>query len=372
MVKNKALIIHHDGNLNHNPFLASLKHILSPKYEIEYRCTFRNIEISGVKVKKANIITYRLVHKLIAQLPFILYPLRLLSCFFSVNTADIIISVDREGAIDSYLLNTKPGCKRIHISFEIMFKEETSNRFKAAEIVALEKSEIIIIQDRIRAELFSCENKINMNKIKIVPLVYYDKKHKTLRRIRDEVKIPEHHQVILWQGSLRKWNGIEKFYKLIENLPKNHSILVHGRDRVEVEHFRSLFSDTKNVFYSDVEYKDVLNMQSLFEGISWGIVFYQMQKNNRYTGLNIQEIGHASGKFGNFMRHGIPVIYDGCGQFLTYEIENNKIGMHFDKFLEKAEFIEGEALINYQRRCQNYYDKKLKAEKLEKLIATLF
>ena len=111
-------------------------------------------------------------------------------------------------------------------------------------------------------------------------------------------------------------------------------------------------------------------MASLFSGICWGVVFYNKQTHNKFTGLNIQEVGHASGKFGNFMRHGIPVIYDGCGQFLTKEIRKYSLGLPLNDFLTNLHLAQNETAA-YQKRCLEYYEKKLTPDRLEHFFARL-
>lgn len=355
----RVLIIHPEGNINQNPFLATFVKIWGKKYNIDYWCTFSSPKNNNkINIIKKNKTVFRLRHKIISYFPFFLNVFRYFSKLKPNQPWDYIISIDREGVIEGYLVNTSEIVKHVHLSFEIMFTEETSKIFKCAEIKALKKVHKVIIQDEMRAESFCNENAFDERKVDLIPIVYPRLQKKADYRVRDAVGIPSENQVILWQGSLRHWNGVSRLKQLVEFLPKNYSIIIHGRDKIELEYFKKT-NEHRSIFISTFEFDTVLDMSPLFAGVKWGIVFYEPQQGNRFLGKNIAEIGMASGKFGNFMRHSIPVIYNGCGSILTQEIEYNKLGISFEKF-KSLEMYSSETIhAAYRLRCQDYFERKI-------------
>ena len=358
----RILIIHPEGNLYQNPLLTSMVTAWSNKHSIDYECVFSRPVAQNINIIKRNKLIFQIKHKLICYFPNLIFLFRYIFQLKSRRLWDRVISVDREGAIEAFQISQVNKLEHIHISFEIMFLAETSKSFKNSEVLALKDVDKIIIQDETRAKLFCTENTIDINRTQLVPIAYPSLQASPGYRIRDEVGIPIENSVILWQGSLRKWNGVEQLKKLIEYLPENYSVLIHGRDAIELEHFKN-FNDSENIFISNKKFENVLDMSALFEGVTWGIVFYEVQKNNRFLGRNIAEIGLASGKFGNFMRHGIPVIYNQCGPYLTKEIEENKLGVSFEEFNSILTIEKSISNNSYRRNCLDYFEDKINYER---------
>ena len=226
---------------------------------------------------------------------------------------DLILGVDREGLILASVFSKLLKKPFAFISFEIMFKSETSFKFKLIEIYASKKVKRWYVQDKIRANLLSKENGMSLGNCFKLPLASKGVGKFPYYRVRDKLKIPVDRKVAIMLGGLQKWSMVEEVISTIQNWPKNWSLILHfryGNTSTKLNKILSCMSPLarKKIYISDLDFNKVDNLGELLNGIDVGLAFYNPIFQSRFNGKNIDYIGLASGKISTFLRYGIPII----------------------------------------------------------------
>lgn len=229
-----------------------------------------------------------------------------------------VISVDRAGVLEATAITKKLGTVHYHLSYEIFFADETSPRYKRIERAAYKNVTAVIIQDRLRAELFCQENDVSLSKISLIPLCLRKNAASPdfAPRARDLCGIPLDKKVLISIGSLADWSMAREIIQQVCDLPKEWVLLMNERfgDARELEAYVESIGMTGRIYFNSSPVRDIRDIKQVLQGCSFGLAFYKPTYKSKYTGKNIKNIGLASGKLVTFLSHELPVITNIEGQ----------------------------------------------------------
>lgn len=372
MNNQRILIIHHEGNAVNNPSMKAMidyfgergyafdfvsqKRILSQPDMPDVRWFFDGWILRRFKTIAENILCSHAMSRLIIWWQW-RNRLR--------NQYDFIIGVDRQGLIEAHYLSQFMRIPFFFISFEIMFAEETSSRFKQLERDASGKVTAWIVQDEVRAEKLAQENQLDRSKVFYLPLASRGLGTLGPGRLRDELGIPKDKQVMIAMGSIEKWAMIDEILTSLPLWPDNWALIVHDRYGFTKKQMANFITPERNVsrrlFISESSTKYVDDMGYILNGVSFGLAFYRSFSGHQYWGNNLKHLGRASGKIATYLRYGIPVIANDTG-VMAEDIKIFRLGHVVDSPMDIPELLQtisGIDIDAYCHHCQNYFNHKL-------------
>ncbi|WP_180111895.1 hypothetical protein [Acinetobacter sp. YH12136] len=371
--KKKILIIHPEGNIFNNPNLLAIANYLSDDFDVDVlmpqflytnESKFEMIVYKPIWNKIKNRINYFLLYKLL----FIFFSSRYTKKY------DFIFGVDRIGIIDAYLLSKKNKCNYALISYEILFKDETSQQFKEIEITSCQKISFAIVQDELRGRFLVKENKINDNKLIFIPVASdgfseISEKKNILHKI---FNLPPETNILIFTGSVAQWTSIDEILEQANDfLPPNWALVIHdryGKARQSIHKMKLDYTIGKNIFLIEDSIFSFEDLNSILSDAVLGIVSYRPVEGSPYTGKNIQHIGLASGKFSTYMKNGLPTLVyraDELGEIVTA----NRLGFFVNDLKNLRHILENfEGRDKYETHCQYFFNTTLSFENYKNIL----
>lgn len=377
----RVLLVHAEGNINSNPNLTGIVELLA---ESGYRVILRLPRLpipqfapsDGVELQFRTRFVGRAVRKL-AEWTGSFRLLRLLFGWTAnrFRGTDLVIGVDTYGGIEASVI-----AKRIHaplgfISYEIFFRSEVGDAVKNVEVCALRDLEFAICQDSVRAGCLSSENAIDIGKIHTIPVAGRGSvPGLRTSTLHDELGIDRSKRVALLSGSIANWGMVDDLLATLPEWPEDWVLVLHDRyngaiaRRKFIEHGRPL-----NCFVSSLQVPDIRLLGTLLQSADVGIALYRPTYGDRYTGLNLANIGLSSGKISTYLQNGIPVIVNELGQMSTY-VRNCRLG----GVVESAADIPATLAAlgpreDYADRCRSFFESRLDlnlfASRLESVVS---
>ncbi len=368
----RILILHPEGNSFNNPTLkAFIDHCVAEDVEVDI--WHRRSLAPTPQTPKVKWLSYgriwalmkmwalsRICSKAIASV------LVHLENWFVFRTYDLIIGVDREGLIDAHHLSRLTKVPYVFFSFEIMFANETSEKFKRYEREAAASVRLWLVQDSDRALHLSRENGLDMKNVFLCPVSSPGSPSLPLRRLRDALSIPPEKKVAIVIGSIASWSMADRILASVISWPDDWVLLVHeryGRTLELVERFGGNTSRLlgSKIFVNNEPVDAVDDMGAVLSGADVGLAFYQPDYKSPFTGRNLEVLGLASGKVATYLRHGIPVLMNSIGR---YAVDAKRRG--FGVVVDSAHDIPA-ALANTDWRgpsvrAREYFDKEIDAD----------
>ncbi|QIL21428.1 glycosyltransferase family 4 protein [Thermomonas sp. HDW16] len=321
----KVLVIHGEGNTFNNPSLKAIIDLLGSR---GYQCHIRYASSPAPMPSYPNIVqlpygwflrkvkrwTYdRLCSRWLARLFVSIEDIAIYPEF------DLILAVDRLGLIEAAILSKRHGTPFVFISFEIMFADETSRRFKRIERLSARNCCFWIVQDEVRAACLVEENALDIENSFILPLASAGPGVFPAMRLRDQMGIPKNYSVAVLIGSLTTWSMAKETIESVRDWPPDWALLVHERygntesalNRLGV----SAHELSDRIYFSGQAPDRVDDLGYVLEGVSAGLAFYRPTHDSIYTGKNLEYLGFASGKVSTYLRYGIPVICNEIGLY---------------------------------------------------------
>ena len=370
----RVLIIHTDGNSFNNPTLKCIIDLLLEKgCEIDLRYPKSDAPMPAC-YEGIRFLPFGARLKLWKVRAFDRYFFRPIMFLFVLaekllhyKKYDLIIGVDRQGLIEASILNKITNTPYVFISFEIMFEDETSARYKSPEREASKNVAAWIVQDEVRAGQLQRENLLDPAKKILLPLASAGVGEAKVDRIRDRLEIPNDKKVAIVIGSLDKWSMASQILQCVAVWPDEWVLVVHaryGRTRELLAGEFAAYSGLldRKIFISDAASEMVDDMGSILAGVSAGLAFYKPDYDTNYygwyIGKNLEHLGLASGKISTYLRYGVPVILNEVGLYAeeARQFQFGCVVQHPEQIKDCLEKISHE---EYRHSAKDYFVNKL-------------
>lgn len=370
----RVLIIHTDGNLFNNPTLKCIIDLLLEKgCEIDLRYPKSDAPMpacyEGIRFlpfgARLRLWKFRVFDRYCFRPIMFLFVLAEMLIYY--KKYDLIIGVDRQGLIEASILNKITNTPYVFISFEIMFEDETSARYKSPEREASKNVAAWIVQDEVRAGQLQRENLLDPAKKILLPLASAGVGEAKVDRIRDRLGIPKDKKVAIVIGSLDKWAMASQILKCVADWPEEWVLVVHaryGRTRELLAGELAAFADLldRKIFISEAATEMVDDMGSILAGVSVGLAFYKPEYGRyyygHYTGKNLEHLGLSSGKISTYLRYGVPVIINEVGLYAE-EVRQFRFGCVVERPEQIKDCLDEISHEEYRHNAADYFVKKL-------------
>jgi hypothetical protein len=280
---------------------------------------------------------------------------------------DLIIGVDRKGLIEASILSKITKTPYVFISFEIMFEEETSVRYKSLEREASRNVATWLIQDEERAGQLQRENLLNPATKILLPLASAGAGMAGVSRLRDTLGIPGEKKVAIVIGSITNWAMSTQIMKSVTAWPDDWVLVVHARYgntrellAEELSAFAGLLGS--RIFLSDASTDMVDDMGGILAGVSAGLAFYKPEFKRRsyrhFIGKNLEYLGLSSGKISTYLRYGVPVIINEVGLYAE-RTRQFRFGCVVERPEQIKDCLDEISHAEYRKNAKNYFATKL-------------
>jgi glycosyltransferase involved in cell wall biosynthesis len=299
MQTERIAIFHPEGNITSNPHLLSFVKVLDENgYKVDIFSKYRPENPYQQFGQKS----WRL---------FLLPQGNRFPLF--VNSYVFLFGVD-EGIIEAKAQADFLNIPYAHISYELFFDDEVVDDLKDEKYktrTAAEGVSFSIVQDELRADLYSAEYGVSKERIIHMPvagsgIVPYAKSrylHKILNLDFDA-------HILLHLGSVAPWSMSDWLIEQAHTMPTGWVLVIHGRYGCKGP--KNINSD--RVFFTNAPVEDFDDLGKIVQSASCCAVLYKSHPGSAYTGKNIENIGLASGKFSVAMQYGVPVLVRRSGE----------------------------------------------------------
>jgi len=369
----RALIIHTDGNSFNNPTLKCIIDLLLEKgCEIDLRYPESDAPMpcyEGIRFLPFGVWLRRWKSHVFDR--YCSRPLVFLSVlvekFVYYKKYDLIIGVDRQGLIEASVLNKITKTPYVYISFEIMFEDETSARYKSLEKEASKGVAAWLVQDEERAGQLQRENLLNPSNKILLPLASAGVGVVKVDRLRDRLGIANTKKVAIAIGSISSWSMTNQILECVADWPEEWVLIVHaryGKTRELLAGELAALADLldRKIFISNAATVMVDDMGSILAGVSVGLAFYRPEYGKSYYGYyigkNLEHLGLASGKISTYLRYGIPVIINEVGLYAG-ETRQFRFGCVVERPEQIKNSLDEISHEEYRHNARDYFVKKL-------------
>lgn len=232
-----------------------------------------------------------------------------LNTYLSNHTFDYYFIVDPKGAI--FVENLYFLLKGLIVYWSL---EITTHKILEYEKKAIQKSDIIIIQDTKRGVLFSSIYGNIEDKLIYIPNSYLGASKREKKYYwHKKFHLDPERKIVINAGSLCPWAKIPDIISSVEKWPDNWVLIIHSRHDLSfhpelpnyIDKMKLLAPKGKVYFSLDPEIDEIYDI--MISSADIGIAFYEVDRNQSGY-LNIKTIGHSSGKISQYLHHGLPVI----------------------------------------------------------------
>jgi len=280
---------------------------------------------------------------------------------------DLIFGINEEGLISAADFTKKYSTPLIYLNFEIFFMDELltyiDRKEKTREIKVSQLVNLVLIQDKWRADLLASENNIDEKKFAYLPIAPRLAKNTIKSQyLRKKYNIPENKFIILHSGSFASWTHADELLENVDKWPDNTILLIHTRyrpDENDKQINKIINKNSPNIILS-TDLLDDQTYEKMVCSADIGLVLYKKIPGSKYVQKNIETIGLSSGKFSYYMKYGLPTI--SMGQ-KTYDelLKEYSFGYNLGTFEEMPEGLK-KLTVNYEefsREATRLFSEKL-------------
>ena len=323
----KILIIHPEGNIYNNPNLLGIVEILSENnyhvdvYSLKRDNIYQTSEKNSINLylfSSDGIVDFNSGYVCLAEKK----PKNeneLFEIISEIPYYDLIIGVDR-GIIEASIIANVKKISLGYISYEIFFKNESSDNFKNPEIKSCKEIEFAVVQDEVRAQKLSEENQISLDKMILIPVANrISHPHVRDYYFNDLFSIDKNKKIALFAGSVAQWSRIDYIINSVSTWNDDWVLVIHSRYAFGSEIYKKKCSfNPKKIFFSDLPVDNANELSKIMNSADIGIGMYKATYESIFQGRNLEYIGLASGKICSYFQHGLPVIVNDIGEITKY------------------------------------------------------
>jgi glycosyltransferase involved in cell wall biosynthesis len=232
-----------------------------------------------------------------------------------VQNSSAIIGVDPDGILLSCLVAMGLNIPKIYFSLELYFLDEIKSFFgrlyKRAEKLCNKYAYFSITQDKNRARLLSEENRIELDRIFILPNSSLgDPQITQSNLIRKMTGIPDSAKIILHVGVL---------HERVMPIEIAENTIIWPDDWFMIFHSRNIFDEKDNLInkIKEIDRKNRIKfslktvdrslLDELVGSADVGIALYRVG-NTPAMGKNVLNAGLSAGKVAQYLKNGVPLI----------------------------------------------------------------
>ncbi len=236
---------------------------------------------------------------------------------FNGRSFDAIIAADPFGAAMSLPLLKERSLGFGYLSFEILpfdeIADEGDKELKDLELESLKHCDSALVQDAVRARILLKNTNLREDILSYCPVGPIDpplRPSEDVFRIRDRYGIPRDASALLYSGSISPWACSEWLPEIAEMLPDDWFLVVchrHASSTPVLERIAAkLEKFPRHIFLKKaLPYAEYQEMVSACDA---GLAFYRPDYMTWMKGVNLGEIGLASGKFTEYIHGSLCVI----------------------------------------------------------------
>jgi hypothetical protein len=283
-----------------------------------------------------------------------------------------ILAVDPAGLVLAGRIKALYNKIQIHYcSFEIFFEDEIKNipaikKLKRKEIYYSKKVSSILIQDSVRQKLLQKENRIDpkFDCWHLVPVAPFAFSGQIEKFNKQYFGLTAQDKIYIHSGSVSDWSGIYLLLAALEKgLPSNTYVLIHNKNKFDFSNdvqarLLTLKNNGAQLILHDDLFESYEDYCTFLKCADYGLVLYQPD-DGIFTGMNIKEIGLASGKFSSYMSVGLPCILFDCE---TYKQLTNSfpIGVIASESQDLSYHLNHNSLSKFKKDdCVSFFNEKL-------------
>ena len=280
-----------------------------------------------------------------------------------------IIGIDPLGIIAADQINQVACRPLIYLSFELLLRHELESEserdLKRRETIAIGNTNLFMLQDDERCNLFCKDNAVSRERCLLVPVAPNDCGLCQNQYLQEKLSIPKSQHIVLYQGSLATWSGRDDFAEMVSYWPDNVVLVVHSRVPLgtRMRRYFDSFNTMGKIVISDQPISaDDLPMLTASADI--GLAPYRPGPDHWTHGDNLRYIGLASGKIAYYAMCGLPILTRRMAS-LTEIIEGNGAGLCYERLADTGELVRT-LLANrehFSRMSREFYLRCLSPEK---------
>lgn len=274
---------------------------------------------------------------------------------------DLVIGVD-QAILSASFLAKKMKVPLGFISYEILFADEVGIEYKATEIEACKDVSFAVAQDRVRGFLVSREYQIPLEKLICIPVTdEYSGDTAKNDYLRKHFKLSPDKKIALFTGAVSNKSMIKELLGEVKNWGSDWVLVLHshfGFTRSQIEGYGSCF-DLSRVYFSDLVINDMDDLLKVIASADVGIGFFAPTFETKYECKNMWFIGLSSGKFGMYLKAGLPVIINEVGE-MSDLVRKYDLGIVVTKNSDiNPSHLAGNDFDEMGRRCKEVFHKYL-------------
>ena len=279
---------------------------------------------------------------------------------------DWFVGLDPVGLTAAAQLRAATGGRLAYLSVEVLPSAEITDvetaELKSAEQELSRCAELVISQDRERAELLLHDLPVSWDRVALLPNSPRGRARRRRTRACHELfDLPAATRVALYAGFIGEHAGLRSLIAGVEAWPHPWVLVVHAAPHspaaAVAELQRSAAGPRVVVSTGALPYPDY---EDLVDGADLGIALYHATGDSLVTGANVATIGLSSGKIAAYLHAGLPVVIRAQGAIVDI-VESHRCGEVVDDGSEVGAAIARIAadLDGYGSRALAAFDRHL-------------
>ena len=182
-----------------------------------------------------------------------------------------------------------------------------------------------------------------------MPVSPVDAAPKRTNYLRERLGIGPDKTIVLYQGSLGNWSGINEFEELVSYWGPDECLVIHSRDKPPNRIARSMANLVGGrPIYFTTEAVSFSELPLLTASADIGLASYRITYDHWWNGDNVKFLGLSSGKIAYYAMCGLPILSRSLPS-IDKLIARHGCGASYARLSESGRGVEAYSL---KSRCQ--------------------